>query len=159
MNKRIQQIAILFLLISCNNNNSGTSGLTDSTGKDKTSRTISDSLFHEVMEDHNIGMSKMTKISEAQKRVNLAIDSIAKLPANLQKNAMAYKVQLDSVLNKLKYADYGMNKWMEEFDMDSAKNNEEKRIEYLKSEKIKISKVKDAMLSSLKSADSLLKTH
>jgi len=148
MKKWIQLTVYLFLLISCNNSaNSGS----------KSEKTYSDSLMDEVMENHNIGMAKMSKISEAQKRVNQAIDSISKLPSAIQKNLTHYQVQLDSALNRLKTADYAMNKWMEEFNMDSAKDNTEKRIEYLKSEKIKISKVKDAMISSLRSADSLLK--
>jgi hypothetical protein len=147
--KRWLQLAVyIFLLTSCNN-----SANSDS----KPGKTYSDTLMDEVMEGHNIGMAKMSKISEAQKRVQLSIDSISRLPASVQKKLTAYKTQLDSVLNRLKYADYAMNKWMEEFNMDSAKENEEKRIEYLKSEKIKISKVKDAMLSSLKTTDSLLK--
>lgn len=148
MKKWIQLTVSLFLFISCNN-----SANPDS----KSEKTYSDSLMDKVMEDHNIGMAKMSKISDAQKRVNQAIDSISKLPATLQKNLRTYQIQLDSVLNRLKYADYAMNKWMEEFNMDSAKDDAEKRIEYLKSEKIKISKVKDAMISSLSSADSLFK--
>jgi hypothetical protein len=147
MKKWIHLTSCLFIFISCNNS-------ADSSRK--TGKTYSDTLLDEVMENHNIGMAKMSKIGEAQKRVQLAIDSIQKLPADLQGKATAYKVQLDSSLNKLKYADDAMNKWMEEFDLDSAKDNEEKRIEYLKDEKVKISKVNDAMLSSLKSADSLL---
>jgi hypothetical protein len=50
-----------------------------------------------------------------------------------------------------------MDRWMEEFNMDSASNNEEMRVKYLESEKIKIAKVNEAMLSSLQKADSLLK--
>ena len=46
---------------------------------------------------------------------------------------------------------------MSEFNMDSSLNNTEQRIKYLESEKIKISNVKDAMISSLQKADSLLK--
>jgi hypothetical protein len=147
--KRWLPLAVCILLLtSCNN-----SANSDS----KSGKTYSDTLMDEVMEDHNIGMAKMSKISGAQKRVQLLIDSISGLPAGVQKNLTAYKRQLDSALNRLKYADYAMNKWMEEFNMDSAKESEEKRIEYLKSEKIKISKVKEAMLSSLKTTDSLLK--
>jgi hypothetical protein len=50
-----------------------------------------------------------------------------------------------------------MNKWMEEFNMDSALNNAEERIDYLGSEKLKVSKVKEAILGSLQKADSILK--
>jgi hypothetical protein len=74
-----------------------------------------------------------------------------------RKNSTAYKMQLDSILDRLKYANYAMDRWMEEFNMDSASNNEEMRVKYLESEKIKIAKVNEAMLSSLQKADSLLK--
>jgi hypothetical protein len=42
--------------------------------------------------------------------------------------------------------------------MDSALNNTEERINYLTTENIKVSKVKDAVLSSLQKADSVLKS-
>jgi hypothetical protein len=50
-----------------------------------------------------------------------------------------------------------MDKWMEEFNMDSAANDDKKRIEYLQSEKTKISQVRDFMVSSLQKTDSLLR--
>jgi hypothetical protein len=50
-----------------------------------------------------------------------------------------------------------MDKWMVEFSMDSMKNNVEQRINYLTEEKLKVGKVKDAILNSLAQADSLLK--
>jgi hypothetical protein len=148
MKKILPLTAFVCLFMSCNNSGNN---------NNKTTKTHSDSLMDEVMEDHNIGMAKMSKMGEAEKKVQQAIDSIAKLPPNLQKNSSTYKMQLDSILNRLKYANYAMDRWMEEFNMDSAANNEEKRIEYLDSEKIKISKVKDAMISSLRRTDSLLK--
>jgi len=111
----------------------------------------------EVMEDHNIGMAKMSKIHETKNKIQHVLDSISTLPTNTQRSLAQYKMQLDSSFNRLTFAGYAMEKWMEEFNMDSAKDNEEKRIDYLKSEKIKISKVKEAMLSSLKTSDSLLK--
>ena len=50
-----------------------------------------------------------------------------------------------------------MNQWMEEFSIDSAQDNPEKRIEYLSSEKVKVTKVKDEILSVVAKADSALK--
>jgi len=146
--KQISKLLTLLLLMACNN--SGTKS------NDEV-KTKTDSLRGEVMEAHNIGMAKMEKISEAQKKVQHAMDSISKLPANLQKQSVGYKMQLDSILGRLKYSDYAMNQWMEEFNMDSEANNTERQIKYMESEKIKISKVKDAMISSLQKADSLLK--
>jgi translation elongation factor EF-G len=46
---------------------------------------------------------------------------------------------------------------MEEFNMDSAKNDIELRNQYLESEKEKVFKIKKAMVSALQKTDSLLK--
>jgi hypothetical protein len=50
-----------------------------------------------------------------------------------------------------------MDKWMVEFNLDSAKDNQALRIAYLRSELDKVSNVKKAILGSLSKADSLLK--
>ena len=139
--------AFIFLLMACNNSGSN---------KENT-KSRADSLMDEVMAGHDAGMAKMNKVSEAQKKVQQTIDSISKLSENIKKSLAPYKANLDSILDRLKYAGYAMNKWMDEFDMDSAKENLEKRIEYLESEKSKISKVKDAMMNSLQKADSILR--
>jgi hypothetical protein len=155
--KRTAWLTVLTLLfIACNN--SGNKSLTDadSVNNNKPVKANSDSLMAEVMEDHNIGMAKMSRINESQKKIQRAIDSVAKLPPDVQANSSAYKMLLDSTLSRLKYANEAMDKWMEEFNMDSASNNEDKRIEYLRAEKTKISKVKDVMISSLQKADSIL---
>ena len=65
-------------------------------------------------------------------------------------------MELDSVFNWLTFADSHMETWMNEFNMDSLKDNREKQIKYLESEKIKISQVNDEMIRSLHKADSLL---
>jgi len=64
---------------------------------------------------------------------------------------------LDSMFNRLTFADHGMEAWMNEFNMDSLKDNEKEQLKYLESEKEKISKVNEVMISSLQKADSLLK--
>ncbi len=148
MKKLLKLTAFIFLFIACNNS---------ATNNNKQVKTHSDSLMDDVMEGHNAGMAKMSKMHEAQKKIQQTIDSISKLPVNLQKNSASYKMQLDSILERLKYADYAMDRWMREFNMDSELNNTEERIKYLESEKIKISKVKDAMITSLQRADTLLK--
>lgn len=146
--KLLSLLVCAFLFISCNNT-------ATSSAKDKKTRT--DSLMDEVMEGHNIGMAKMSKINQAKKNIQRVLDSISKLPANLQKSSARYKMQLDSTFKKLTFAANAMDKWMEEFDMDSAKTNEQKRTEYLESEKIKINNVREAIIGSLQRADSLLK--
>jgi len=146
MKKFFQLTAFIFLFIACNN----------SGNNNKTGKTKADSLMEEVMEGHNAGMAKMSRIEDAQGKIVKSIDSISKLPASIQKTSARYKLQLDSILDRLKHANYVMGKWMNEFNMDSDLNNMQKRIEYLESEKNKVTKVKDVMVSSLQKADSLL---
>lgn len=114
-----------------------------------------DSLFQEVMEGHNIGMARMILITKNLNRIQKALDSINKLPA--AKVDEEYQQTLIDLQEDLNYAEYGMNTWMKEFKIDSAKENSEKRIQYLESEKIKVIKVKEAILGSLQRADSLFK--
>ena len=149
-----QVLTITFLIIFCiacndivNNSN---------TAKHDEPKTHADSLMKDVMNGHDIAMGKMSKLSAAQKRVQQAIDSINKLPEKLKKATADYKTQLDNLSEKLKYAEYGMNKWMEEFNYDSATNGSN-RTGYLESENQKVSEVKEAMLSALQKADSLFK--
>ena len=115
--------------------------------------TREDSLFHEVMEGHDIGMARMSKITKYLNQIQKALDSITKLPAaKIDENYQQTLIDLQEDLN---YAEYGMNTWMEEFKIDSAKENSEKRIQYLESEKLKVVKVKEAILESLQRADSI----
>ena len=99
----------------------------------------------------------MGKLTRAEQRTRRLLDSIEKLPAKAREAAVPLKVKLDSLQKDLSYAEFAMNKWMEEFNMDSALNNVEERIDYLGSEKLKVSKVKEAILGSLQKADSILK--
>jgi DNA repair ATPase RecN len=143
---RILVLVIVVALAACNNaakNN-------DSTVKAKTQ---TDSLMDEVMEGHNVGMAKISKLHRTKNEIQHALDSIAKLPAR----GRDYKTLLDSALNRLTRADDAMEKWMSEFNMDSASNDAERRIKYLESEKVKISAVKDEIINSLQNADSLIK--
>lgn len=120
-------------------------------------QTPADSLMADVMEGHNTGMAKMGKVSSLRNEVQKILDSIAKLPAKAQREAAPYKTKLNVLLEELKAANAGMEKWMDEFNYDSAKNNMEQRIKYLAEEKLKISSIKESMLNSLHKADSLLK--
>lgn len=148
MIKTIFSAVCVFIFLACNNS---------AENHGKVAKTHADSLMDEVMENHNIGMAKMGKIRDGKSKIQLVLDSIAKLPPALQKNSAEYKRQLDSAYNRLTFAGDAMDKWMEEFNMDSAANDEKKRIEYLQSEKTKISQVRDLMVSSLHKTDSLLR--
>jgi len=148
--KFIVQAFLIFMFAGCNNSRTSTDK------DDKTTRSASDSLMHEVLKQHDIGMAKMSKIGDAKNRIQHNLDSISKLSTDLQKKSLQYRMELDSMFNRLIFADRGMETWMNEFNMDSLKNNEKEQLKYLESEKEKISKVNEVMISSLQKADSLL---
>lgn len=136
-----------FILLSCGNQGQGKSA----------SRVLSDSLFRDVMDLHNIGMGKIPKITKLRTEVAQRIDSLKKLPVAARKAAAPYMVQLDSLSKQLEVAEVKMNTWMTEFKTDSANNATEQWIRYLRDEKEKVGLVKELILSSLKNADTLLK--
>lgn len=113
-----------------------------------------DSMFEEVMHGHDTAMAKMGKISGYKKEIARKLDS-------LPKKGAAVKVGLENALKDLEgdleKAESRMNKWMDDFSIDSAQDNVERRIEYLKSEKIKVDDVKEEIRKVLAKADSLLK--
>ena len=79
------------------------------------------------------------------------------MPQKAQQAAAPLRARLDSLQKELSYAEFAMDKWMDEIDFDSAKTDLKKRIEYLQSEKSKVNKVKDAINNSLQKADSLIR--
>ena len=143
-------VAVIF--ISCNDSENKKNGPAEAQP-----RTEAQILWKEVMDGHDIGMAKMGKLTRAEQASRRMIDSIEKLPAKAKQAAAPLKLKLDSLQKDLKNAELAMNKWMEEFNMDSAANDMKKRIEYLKSEKERVSKVKESILSGLQKADSLMK--
>lgn len=116
-----------------------------------------DSLMADVMDGHDVGMAKYGKLQAMEKKVRATLDSIGKLPLKAQQGLAPLKAKLDSAASDLSYAIFAMDKWMEEFKMDSAKEDIKARIQYLLDEKMKVGKVKEAILNSLGKADSLLK--
>ena len=142
-------IAAAVMAMSCGNNNGDSNNAQ--------SKTQADSLFDEVMDGHNVGMAKMFRLTKAEQTTKRLLDSIAKLPDRARRAAGPFKVQLDSLQKDLSYAEFAMNKWMDEFNADSAADDVRARINYLEDEKLKVTKVKEAILGSLQKADSLLK--
>ncbi|MEP7376293.1 MAG: hypothetical protein ABI675_23045 [Chitinophagaceae bacterium] len=128
-------------------------------GKDNEPKTQADSLMKDLMDGHNIGMAKMGKLTRAEQTTRRLLDSVATLPAKARQAAEPFKTKLDSLQKELSYAEIAMDKWMKELKEDSAINNMEmeERIKYLISEKLKVTKVKEAILSGLQKADSLIK--
>ena len=153
MKKLMIPLCSLFTLIAiaCNNSDKKKEGSGDD------SKTVADSLMKDIDDDHIVGMSKIGKLHNMQKEVRRVLDSIGKLPAKEQQTAAPYVAGLNAVIKDLEYADFAMEKWMTEFDMDSAVDNMEQRIKYLTDEKMKVGKMKEAILSSMQKADSLLK--
>jgi len=149
--KFVIQFVFVLLFISCNSSNTSTEK------SNKATESPSDSLMHEILRLHDRGMAKMNKIGEAKNRIQHNLDSISKLSFDLQKKSVQYRMELDSVFNRLTFADSHMETWMNEFNMDSLKDDQEKQIKYFESEKIRISHVNDEMISSLRKADSLLR--
>jgi hypothetical protein len=141
-------------IVACNNSDKKADrpNLSDNAPKTRT-----DSLLKDIDDGHIVGMSKIGKLHNTKKDIQRVIDSIGKLPAKAQQQAAGYLAQLVAAIKDLDYADFAMDKWMTEYDEDSAKDNAEKHIQYLADEKMKVDKMKEAILSSLQKADSLLK--
>ena len=145
-------LAIAIAIISCN---SAETEHTGSTGP-KTPKTQVDSLELAIDEGHLVGMSKMGRLTTLQQQTKRMVDSIEKLPAKAQRAVAPYKARLDSLLKDLNYADFAMNKWMNEYQMDSAINNAKQRVAYLLEEKDKVGKIREAILNGIRRADSVL---
>ena len=129
----------------------------DSSNQKSPESKLADSLYKDVMNGHDVGMAKMGRLTRAEQATRRLLDSIKNLPAKAQQAAEPLRIKLDSLQKDLSYAEFAMNKWMEEFNIDSALNQLDQRVEYLKSEKIKVSKVKESILNGLEKADSVLK--
>lgn len=106
-----------------------------------------DSLFHEVMQGHDIGMANMGKLSRSLIQLRSHRDSLLRLRRNIVGYTMLEKELAD--------AETGMNRWMEEFRVDTLKDNSKERLEYLENEKRKVNIVKEKILTGLRKFDSL----
>lgn len=153
MHKRIKLFIVIATLsaIACNDQ------ATDTPRKNAYSdKPVSkaDSLRHEVMEGHDVGMAKTIQIKRYIAQIQLKLDSLNKLPAKQQDKQ--YRQTLVALQETLQNANKGMDTWMDEYKDDTLKDNETLRIQYLESEKVKVDKVKTDILESLARADSLL---
>ena len=138
-------------LVACQNpTSSGPSG--DQANRQPLS--AEDSLYRQVMDVHDEVMPKMGKIRGAQQQAQQRLDSLALQTRGADK---AYRRQLEQLVSDLNYADFEMDKWMVEFNIDSAKDNKALRKQYLQDELEKVKKVKVAILGSLAGADSLIR--
>lgn len=144
------------LLTACNNAGKEDHGDHESPGGGvPVATTPGDSLYNLVMAGHDEVMPKMGKVRGAEARAKAMLDSLARLPYKAQDAAAGLKKDLENLVNELNGAKAAMDEWMTKFNMDSAKDNIEQRLIYLRSEEGKVTKVKEAVLNSLAKADSL----
>jgi hypothetical protein len=155
MHRFILYIVIMSLLAqACQENQSHEAG-TRKNGFSTELKSKEDSLYHDVMEGHDIGMARIGKLKKYLGQVKQSLDSLQKLPA--KKIDAHYRQALIDLQEDLNYADYSMNTWMVEFKADSGTGNPDLRLQYLQHEKEKVTKVKENILGSLQRADSLFK--
>lgn len=147
--KYLSAIILILSIISCNQKEEPvrTDGFTPIL------KTAEDTLFHEVMEGHDIGMAKMGRISKYIKQSEQVIDSLKKLPSNSDNREKI--AQYENLKVQLQEADDDMFNWMKTFEADSLEGKPE-RISYLEKEKIKVEKVRVKILEAIAAGDSLL---
>ena len=138
-------LACLWLFPACNDAEEDTAA-NRTTGYSDKPQTKEDSLFKEVMHDHDEGMARMRKLSDAILNLKAKADSLVRA----KRNPEAEK----KILEELEYAEMAMNTWMREFKIDTLKDQVERRVEYLEKEKQKVSKVRENILESIRRADS-----
>lgn len=152
MIKSFASLAVISMMVmACNNAQEDKTERKDGYTKDL--KTKKDSLYHDVMEGHDIGMAKMGALKKNNGLAQAKIDSILKLPADKQDKS--YLQEVMTVQQQLINAENGMNDWMVGFNTDSASG--EKAEAYLQGELLKVNIVRDHILNSLKKADSLFK--
>ena len=157
----ISSFAVLFIfIISCKNSdkeNKSKGVLGDNGGKSL--QSTADSLYNQLLNEHEEGMKGWMKIEGRQKQIKTLLDSIDKLPSKAQQSLDVLKAKLNEATGELGNAHKLMDDWMTEMNLDSAVNNVELRIEYLTGEKMKGSKITALINNSLQKADSLLKAN
>jgi len=151
----IALVSLSLFIAACNNGASSGETADRKNGFPPVPKTREDSLFHEVMQGHDAGMAKMSKLRKNINETQRLLDSLNKVPAS--KINAAYKTSITGLQTALKNANNEMNGWMDSFKPDSANGNKELRIKYLQGEKEKVTVVKDHIFSVLQQADSLLK--
>ena len=150
MKKFLVSVIAISLFAACQN-----SGGHNHEQAEELPKTHADSLYQDIMDLHDAVMPKMGKVRGARDYAQKLVDSIKALPS---KSINAdYQNQLQGLVVELSAADAEMDSWMMQFNMDTLANELDKRAEYLSAEKIKVGKVKEAVLSGLAKADSLLK--
>jgi uncharacterized UPF0160 family protein len=147
MNKGLIFGAALLFAVACGSNNN------TETSEEVVSAPV-DSLFQQVMDGHDAAMAKMGKLKSYRKQFDQKVDSLKKVKSSAKKELSETYTDISK---NLKAAEDRMNKWMEEFSIDSATDDVTRRLKYLSDEKLKVDSVRDEIVSVLSKADSLLK--
>ena len=106
-------VTVLLLVISCGNN-----------------KTSIQDLHSEVMQIHDVVMPKMSDLQSSRKELALALKEGAD-------STMVF-----DLLQKVDDADESMMVWMDEFKMPADDAEEQLKLDYLNSEKRRISEIK-----------------
>ncbi|MEM9858166.1 MAG: hypothetical protein AAF843_12450 [Bacteroidota bacterium] len=109
-------------------------------------------LYDEVIEIHDEVMPKMDDIMKAKGKLQEQLDTLR------ESNPEDIKIAaLENTIGKLNKADEAMMNWMRNFKPQDDEKDSKKVLEYYKSERVKISEVKDEMLSAIDEANELIK--
>jgi len=146
--KALIYLGLVLLFFSCANNNDRADGYSE------IKKDTEDSLFQDVMDQHDLAMAKMGSLAGYRKRIQKQLDSLKNVKSS---RSTAVGQDLRELDGQLKQAEDGMNMWMEQFSIDSAQDDNQKRIQYLTSEKEKVTQVKDQVLAAMARADSIFK--
>jgi len=151
----IFSLGLLFVFFAaCKNADKKSDGKLSS----ETLNAKADSLYDELLKEHDEGMKGWMRIEDRQKQIKALLDSMASLPSKGQSSLDALKAKLNEATAELGDAYKQMDEWMTKMNLDSAVNNAELRIQYLTGENLKGVKITELINNSLQKADSLLKT-
>jgi hypothetical protein len=146
----IASLGLLFIsFTACKNSGKKSSGDLKATA---------DSLRKQVIAIHNEGMRDWMKIEKKQEVIKSMLDSIAALPANAKEAAEPLKTKLNEAMDALTKAYDDMDKWMPTLNLDSAKNDLQKGIDYYIKEKLNAENINQAIFNSLQKTDSVLRS-
>ncbi len=153
MNKILFSLAVIISLgiTACNNNGNNNNNTKEPL------QAKADTLYNELIKEHNEGMSGWMKIEDMKKKISDIIDSITALPLKDMSYVEAYKTRLAGATEELTNAYNKMDAWMSTMNLDSSLDNLELRIKYLSEEKQRASEITALVNNSLQKADSLLK--
>ncbi|MEM7108033.1 MAG: hypothetical protein AAF519_07390 [Bacteroidota bacterium] len=126
---------------------------TESNEKTEVSERELKALYDEVIDIHDEVMPKMDDIMKAKGTLQEKLDTLVEIdPEN---KAIP---ELKEVITDLAEADEAMMDWMRNFKPKDEGENHQLVLKYYEDEKVKISEVKDQMLSAIDNANRMIKS-